>query len=66
MLTYRSRFNFRDFRNIIFVVDAIAQNVAKVPQCTLKGISRPFFLGFLEGSSFAFAVLDMTVSYVLS
>lgn len=65
-LPYRSRFHFGDFRDIFFVVDAIAQNVSKVPECTLQGISCPFFLGFLESSSFPLAIFDVSVADVLA
>lgn len=65
-LPYGSGFHFSDFRNIFFVVDAIAQNVAKVPECTLQGISCPFFLSFLKSSSFSLAIFDVSVSDILA
>lgn len=64
--SYRSRFHFRDFRNIFFVIDAIAQNVAKIPEGTLQGIRCPFFLSFLKSSSFPLAVFDVPVADILA
>lgn len=65
-IPYRSRFHFGDFRNIFFVVDAIAQNIAKIPECTLQGIGCPFFLSFLKSSSFPLAIFDVPVADILA
>ena len=65
-LPYRSRFHFGDFRNIFFVIDAIAQNIAKIPECALQGIGCPFFLRFFKSSSLPLAIFDVSVSDILA
>lgn len=62
---YRCRLDLGNLGQVVLVVDTIAQNVAKGSQCALQSICCPFFLGLLEGSCFALAVLDVAVADIL-
>ena len=64
--TYRRCLHFRHFRYVILIVNAIAQHVTEVPQCTLQGICSSFFLCFFEGRSFPFTVLNVAVPDILT
>lgn len=50
---------------IVFVVEAIAQDVAKVAQGSFQGVGGGFLFSFLESSGLAFAILDVAVANVL-
>jgi hypothetical protein len=41
---------------ILFVVQAVTENIAKRAQRALEAIGRRFLLGLLEGRCFAFAI----------
>lgn len=57
--------NLGDPLKVVLVVQAVAEHVAKVAQCSLQCICCGFFLGFFKSSCLALAVLDVSVSYVL-
>jgi hypothetical protein len=63
--TYRCCLHFCYFRYVILVINAIAQHIAKVPQCTLESVCSSFFLGFLEGSSFSLGIFYVAVPNIL-
>lgn len=65
MDTYRSGFQFRHFRDIVFVVDAVAEQVAEVTQRSFQSIGRAFLFGLLERWSLSLAILCMTIADVL-
>lgn len=60
-----SHFDLCDFLKIILVVQAIAQNVAKVPKRSFQSICGCLLLGLFECCGFALAVLDLSIPNVL-
>jgi hypothetical protein len=63
--TYWSGFDLGHFREVLLIIDAVAENVSKGPQCPLQSICCALLLGFLESGGFALAVFYMAVSNVL-
>jgi hypothetical protein len=63
--THRRSLYLGDLGKIIFVINAITQDISKVSQCAFQSIRRPFFLGFLECGRFALAILDMAIANIL-
>ena len=62
----RTGFDFGHPRKIVFVVDAVAKEVAEISQSPLQSISCSLLLCFLESSRPALAILDMAISDVLA
>jgi hypothetical protein len=63
--TYGRYLDSGDFGKILFIVDAIAQNIPKGPQSPFETICCSFFLGLFEGCSLAFAIFNMAIANVL-
>lgn len=62
---YRCDLHLCNFRHVVRIVDTISQDVTEIPKGTLQSIGRPLLLCFLKGRSFAFTILDVTVSEIL-
>jgi hypothetical protein len=60
-----SNLQLGDMAQVVLVVDAVAQHVAEVAKRAFQRVRGPLFLSFLEGGSFAFAVLDVAVADIL-
>jgi hypothetical protein len=54
-----------DLFQVLFVVEAIAQNISERAKCAFQSVGGCLFLCLLEGCRFAFAVLDGAVANVL-
>ena len=56
---------FRDLCQISLVVDAVAQDVAEISQRPLQRVCSALLFRLFKCSSFAFAILDLSVADVL-
>jgi hypothetical protein len=66
VLTYRSNFESGNLGEVFFVVDTITQHVSKRSQGTFQAICGSLLLGFFKSRCFAFAVLDVAISDILT
>lgn len=57
----RPNLDLGNLGQVVLVVDAIAQHIAKIPQRPLQSIRRPLLLGLLEGSRLPLAILYVAV-----
>ncbi len=58
-------FEFGDFGDVVFIIDAISEDIPKVPKRSFQRVCSAFFLGLFKGRSFAFAIFNVAIAYVL-
>ena len=63
--SYRSSLDFGDFGDIVLVINAVPQKISKVSKSPFQCIRSAFLLGFFKGCSFAFTILNVTITDVL-
>lgn len=60
-----SCFELGNLGHVVFVVNTITKQIAKIPQGSLQCVRSSLLLSFFESRSFAFAILNVTVSDIL-
>ena len=58
-------FKFGDFGDIVFVVDAVAEEIPKVSKSPFQCVCSALLLSLFKCRSFAFAIFDVAITYVL-